>query len=214
MQRRVQSILQGGEDSPAAADGLQRDAQFYGVVLAGLINGNPDLNIHAMDNPNARDILNDINKQWIDLAIRGNQAAGSRTQSAGRQAGCRPGLDRQPDDAVQGRRAVARISANCRRSGYFPICCIGAVAAALARSCWSASLRSSWIRDQHQALPGHRRIEPAQPGSDSAPARRNGIARRRRPHGQGHGDRGHHRRDRRLGELRGRSAALAGHDDQ
>ena len=68
MQRRVQSILQGGEDSPAAAAGLQRDSQFYGVVLAGLINGNPDLSIRAMDNPNARDILSDINKQWIDLA--------------------------------------------------------------------------------------------------------------------------------------------------
>ena len=68
MQRRVQSILQGGEDSPTAAAGLQRDSQFYGVVLAGLINGNPDLSIRAMDNPNARDILNDINKQWIDLA--------------------------------------------------------------------------------------------------------------------------------------------------
>ena len=67
MQRRAQSIIQGGEDSPTAAAGLQRDAQFYGVVLSGLINGNPDLNIKPMDNPAARDILNDINKQWIDL---------------------------------------------------------------------------------------------------------------------------------------------------
>jgi len=67
MQRRAQSIIQGGEDSPTAAAGLQRDAQFYGVVLSGLINGNPDLNIKAMDNAAARDILNDINKQWIDL---------------------------------------------------------------------------------------------------------------------------------------------------
>ena len=68
MQRRAQSIVQGGEDSPSAAAGLQRDSQFYGVVLAGLINGNADLNIRAMDNPAAREILNDINKQWIDLA--------------------------------------------------------------------------------------------------------------------------------------------------
>jgi twitching motility protein PilJ len=67
MQRRAASIIQGGEDSPTAAAGLQRDAQFYGVVLAGLINGNADLNIKAMDNAAARDILNDINKQWIDL---------------------------------------------------------------------------------------------------------------------------------------------------
>ncbi|HZT55759.1 MAG TPA: methyl-accepting chemotaxis protein [Burkholderiaceae bacterium] len=68
MQRRAQAIQLGGEDSPSAAAGLQRDSQFYGVVLAGLINGNADLNIRALDNANAKEILNDINKQWIDLA--------------------------------------------------------------------------------------------------------------------------------------------------
>ncbi|MDE1886381.1 MAG: type IV pili methyl-accepting chemotaxis transducer N-terminal domain-containing protein, partial [Xanthomonadaceae bacterium] len=67
MQRRVQTIVQGGEEAQSAADGLQRDAQFYGAVLAGLISGNPDLNIRAMDNPNARQILTDMNKQWTDL---------------------------------------------------------------------------------------------------------------------------------------------------
>ena len=67
MQRRVQLIVQGGEESQSAADGLQRDAQFYGAVLAGLISGNPDLNIKAMDNPNAKTILTDINQQWTDL---------------------------------------------------------------------------------------------------------------------------------------------------
>jgi twitching motility protein PilJ len=67
MQRRVQLILQGGEESQSAADGLQRDAQFYGAVLAGLISGNPDLNIKAMDNPNAKTILTDINQQWGEL---------------------------------------------------------------------------------------------------------------------------------------------------
>jgi len=68
MQRRVQSILTGGEDAQSAADGLARDAQFYGVVLSGLINGNPDLNIRAMDNASAKDILAEINKSWVDLA--------------------------------------------------------------------------------------------------------------------------------------------------
>jgi len=68
MQRRVQSILTGGEDAQSAADGLARDAQFYGVVLSGLINGNPDLNIRAMDNASAKEILSEINKQWVDLA--------------------------------------------------------------------------------------------------------------------------------------------------
>jgi twitching motility protein PilJ len=68
MQRRVQSILQGGEDAQSAADGLARDAQFYGVVLSGLINGNADLNIRAMDNASAKEILSEINKQWVELA--------------------------------------------------------------------------------------------------------------------------------------------------
>jgi len=68
MQRRAQAIVGGGEDSPSAAAGLQRDSQFYGVVLAGLISGNADLNIKAIDNANAKEILNDINKQWVDLA--------------------------------------------------------------------------------------------------------------------------------------------------
>ena len=68
MQRRAQAIVAGGEDSPSAAAGLQRDSQFYGVVLAGLISGNADLNIRAIDNANAKEILNDINKQWVDLA--------------------------------------------------------------------------------------------------------------------------------------------------
>ena len=67
MQRRVQSILQGGEEAQSAADGLQRDAQFYGAVLAGLISGNPDLNIRAMDNANAKEILGQINGEWTTL---------------------------------------------------------------------------------------------------------------------------------------------------
>jgi twitching motility protein PilJ len=68
MQRRVQSILQGGEEAQSAADGLARDALFYGTVLNGLINGNSDLNIRAMENANAKEILNDINTQWASLA--------------------------------------------------------------------------------------------------------------------------------------------------
>jgi twitching motility protein PilJ len=67
MQRRVQSILQGGEEAQSAADGLQRDAQFYGAVLAGLISGNPDLNIKAMDSPEAKRILSEMNEQWTAL---------------------------------------------------------------------------------------------------------------------------------------------------
>ncbi|MFT3793017.1 MAG: methyl-accepting chemotaxis protein [Rudaea sp.] len=68
MQRRAQAIVAAGEDSPAAAAGLQRDSQFYGLALTGLINGNADLDIRAVDNASAREILEDVNKQWIALA--------------------------------------------------------------------------------------------------------------------------------------------------
>ncbi len=67
MQRRVQSILQGGEEAQSAADGLQRDATFYGAVLNGLITGNADLNIRAMDNANAKTILSEISEGWNQL---------------------------------------------------------------------------------------------------------------------------------------------------
>ena len=63
----MQSILQGGEEAQSAADGLQRDATFYCVVLAGLISGNPDLSIRAKDNANAKEILADIKRGWDEL---------------------------------------------------------------------------------------------------------------------------------------------------
>ena len=96
MQRRAQSIIQGGEDSPTAAVGLQRDAQFYGLVLAGLINGNADLNIKAMDNAAARDILNDINKQWIELTPQVTKLLDSATSlQAVKQAVDKASVDSQ-----------------------------------------------------------------------------------------------------------------------
>ncbi|MCE5234308.1 MAG: methyl-accepting chemotaxis protein [Mizugakiibacter sp.] len=67
MIRRVQEILQGGEGAATAADGLSRDAQLYSAVLKGLVEGNPDFNIRAMDNASARQILEDIQKTWGQL---------------------------------------------------------------------------------------------------------------------------------------------------
>src|SRR5438445_1727933 len=68
MARRVQSIAHGGDEAEAAANGLQRDAQLYGVVLAGLIQGSTDLNIKPIANANAREILGDLNKRWATVA--------------------------------------------------------------------------------------------------------------------------------------------------
>jgi twitching motility protein PilJ len=67
MQRRIQSVLRGGEESPSAAAGLQRDALFYGAMLTGLIKGNKDLDIKPIANASALAILNDVDAQWTAL---------------------------------------------------------------------------------------------------------------------------------------------------
>jgi len=67
MLRRVQQVVQGGAEAQSAADGLSRDARLYGAVLTGLISGNADFGIKAMENSSAHEILNDINKQWTEL---------------------------------------------------------------------------------------------------------------------------------------------------
>ncbi len=67
MLRRVQTIVQGGDDATAAADGLNRDAELYGAVLNGLLEGNPNLNIRAIQNRNAREILQSIDQTWTQM---------------------------------------------------------------------------------------------------------------------------------------------------
>ena len=67
MIRRVQEIQQGGEDAQSAADGFNRDAALYRSVLDGLIDGAPALNIRPIDQPNAKQILIDVQAQWAEL---------------------------------------------------------------------------------------------------------------------------------------------------
>ncbi|WEN16288.1 methyl-accepting chemotaxis protein [Rhodanobacter sp. AS-Z3] len=66
--RRVQEVLQGGDSAQSAADGLFRDAQLYGSVLKGLIEGNPDSGVKPINDANARKILTDMDAAWSQLA--------------------------------------------------------------------------------------------------------------------------------------------------
>ncbi|HZX71238.1 MAG TPA: methyl-accepting chemotaxis protein [Rhodanobacter sp.] len=66
--RRVQEVLQGGDNAQSAADGLSRDAQLYGSVLKGLIEGNRDSGVRPVNDPNARKILTDMQTDWDKLA--------------------------------------------------------------------------------------------------------------------------------------------------
>ncbi|MGB3382520.1 MAG: methyl-accepting chemotaxis protein, partial [Rhodanobacter sp.] len=66
--RRVQEVLQGGDNAQSAADGLSRDAQLYGSVLKGLIEGNPDSGVRPISDANARKILAEMDASWTKLA--------------------------------------------------------------------------------------------------------------------------------------------------
>jgi twitching motility protein PilJ len=66
--RRVQEVLQGGDTAQSAADGLSRDAQLYGSVLKGLIEGNSDSGVKPINDANARKILTDMDASWTKLA--------------------------------------------------------------------------------------------------------------------------------------------------
>ncbi|MFC5526682.1 methyl-accepting chemotaxis protein [Rhodanobacter ginsengisoli] len=66
--RRVQEVLQGGDSAQSAADGLSRDAQLYGNVLKGLIEGNPDSGVKPISDSNARKILTEMDASWTTLA--------------------------------------------------------------------------------------------------------------------------------------------------
>jgi twitching motility protein PilJ len=56
--RRVTDVLQGGDNSAAAADGLARDSATYGSVLTQLTAGAP---------PEGKQILADVQKTWSQL---------------------------------------------------------------------------------------------------------------------------------------------------
>lgn len=89
MLRRVQTIVQGGDDATAAADGLNRDAELYGAVLNGLLEGNPNLNIRPIQNRNAREILEGIDATWsqmITLAKPGDSSAATSLPAAAASA--------------------------------------------------------------------------------------------------------------------------------
>ncbi|MDR3389172.1 MAG: methyl-accepting chemotaxis protein [Rudaea sp.] len=149
MQRRVQSILQGGEEAQSAADGLQRDAQLYGAVLAGLLSGNPDLNIRAMDNPNAKEILADINKQWSELVadpVKKLLDSASALQDV-KQAADQTSIDSQT--MLLKAEPVSRGISDRAGKQLFPSMALGAVAAIVA-IVLVVLLGFSQIRNQRQ----------------------------------------------------------------
>ncbi|MEW9624043.1 methyl-accepting chemotaxis protein [Rhodanobacter geophilus] len=94
--RRVQEVLQGGDNAQAAADGLQRDAQLYGAVLQGLNQGNPGSGVKPIGDANARKILTGMQDSWNQLADPlAKLVAASGNLAAVKQAGNKASLDSQ-----------------------------------------------------------------------------------------------------------------------
>ncbi|HET6588116.1 MAG TPA: methyl-accepting chemotaxis protein [Oleiagrimonas sp.] len=150
MIRRVQQILQGGEGAQPAADGLSRDAQLYGQVLDGLIHGNKDVGIQALDDNNAQKILADMQKTWTSLGdpVKTLIAASPTLQEV-KNAGNQASLDSQTvllranDLANQiGKLPVQRIFPNV----WWGV--IGAVLAVI----FALWLVIALVRDQRQRL--------------------------------------------------------------
>ncbi|WP_426663088.1 methyl-accepting chemotaxis protein [Rhodanobacter aciditrophus] len=94
--RRVQEVLQGGDNAQAAADGLQRDAQLYGSVLKGLIEGNPGSGVRPIGDANARKILTGMQDSWDKLGDPlARLVSASGNLAAVKQAGNKASLDSQ-----------------------------------------------------------------------------------------------------------------------
>ena len=70
MLRRIREVLQGGFGAMTAADGFSRDAQRFEQVLNGLLGGDDELGIRAIDDDEALEILGDM--FTIFEAIRGD----------------------------------------------------------------------------------------------------------------------------------------------
>lgn len=60
--RNVDKMLEGGEDSPEAADQFNLDASIFGSVLSGMIEGNPAMRISRVADANARNSLAEISQ--------------------------------------------------------------------------------------------------------------------------------------------------------
>jgi twitching motility protein PilJ len=67
MGSHVAKILTGSAGTQDAATSLDHDAHLYQSVVNALLNGAPELNIHALDNANAKQIVSDVATQWAAL---------------------------------------------------------------------------------------------------------------------------------------------------
>ena len=69
MLRRVGEILGGGGGAISAADAFSREAELFDQVLQGLLRGNEELNIPAVDNQQVLDALAEIQPVYDEVRV-------------------------------------------------------------------------------------------------------------------------------------------------
>jgi len=80
MLRRLSDILRGGDLAVTAADQFSRDAQTYGRVLEGLRDGNPELNIRQLTDPDARRLLDEVEAVFSEVGADVDTIQGASTE--------------------------------------------------------------------------------------------------------------------------------------
>lgn len=80
MLRRLSDILRGGDLAVTAADQFSRDAQTYGRVLEGLRDGNPELNIRQLTDPDARGLLDEVSAVFGEVGADVDTIQGASTE--------------------------------------------------------------------------------------------------------------------------------------
>ncbi|MDJ0653081.1 MAG: methyl-accepting chemotaxis protein [Xanthomonadales bacterium] len=80
MLRRVNVILSGGIDAGTTAEGLGDDINFLRNVLDGLLNGNNDMGIRPIQNPEALELLGSVFQVYNDIESNAQRILGASDQ--------------------------------------------------------------------------------------------------------------------------------------
>ena len=209
--------------SPEAVFLLGKDLNSFHEIAQGLLDGSAELRLPGTRDPQTKERLTALLKQYEETAHAGRRHPGQPAGPGGRARGA--GRDRRRQrTAAQGPGDGAGAARAASRGFGAPtivllICCSRLLAVA-----GGFGFLRLYVRDQAPARRAGREPAPRgrapgagsqarqrrQPGGHSATDERTADGGRRRPDAAGDGDRGHHRRHRRLGELHGGRAAHAG----
>ena len=206
---------------------LGKDLNSFREIAQGVLNGNADLRLPGTRDPEVKEKLAQLLTQYEQTRTEASAILGNlQGLVAAREAQTAIVADSEPL-----RVALDGLQAGPGRLGRLRRLPPGGPAAGAGADGRGRLRPAAPVRDRpdqpltrgRQPAPrgrtpgaGSQACERRQPGGHSAPDERTADGGRRRPHAAGHGDRRHHRRHRRLGELhRGRTAhpggAGAGH---